>query len=77
MKQSKKKLLRKLQREEMNLNEAIIKLEAFIDSEDYHTLEWKQQNLLTGQHSAMLLYQRYLLDRINDIEGGHNEINKD
>lgn len=72
MKQSKKKLIRKLKREEINLNESIKKCEAFMKTEDFKSIDFKQRVLLQGQHSTMLLYQRYLLDRINDLELNHD-----
>lgn len=69
MKQSKKKLIRKLQNEELNLNSNIEKLISFMESEDYKDVEALQKSLLSGQLAAMRLYQKYLLDRINDLEG--------
>ena len=68
-----KKLIKKLKKEQNDLNEKLHKLDLFITKQDdSQTISDLQLNLLKIQHDAMSNYSNVLGMRINDLEEHHD-----
>lgn len=71
-----KELIKKLKKEQDDLNEKIHKLDLFITKQDkIQTISDLQLNLLNVQCDAMSAYSNVLGMRINDLEE-HHESNR-
>ena len=71
-----KELIKKLKKEQDDLNEKIHKLDLFITKQDkIQTISDLQLNLLNVQRDAMSAYSNVLGMRINDLEE-HHESNR-
>lgn len=70
-----KELIKKLKKEQEDLNEKLHKLDLFITKQDdSQTISDLQLNLLSVQCDAMSAYSNVLGTRINDLEeNGDNE----
>lgn len=67
------KLIKKLKKEQDDLNKKMLKLLFFIaDQEINQTISDNQLNLLKIQHDAMANYSNVLEMRINDLEEYHD-----
>ena len=68
-----KKLIKKLKKEQEDLNEKLHKLDLFITKQDdSQTISDLQLNLLKIQHDAMSNYSNVLGMRISDLEEHHD-----
>ncbi len=68
-----KELIKKLKKEQDELNKKMLKLLFFIaDQEINQTISDYQLNLLKIQHDAMANYSNVLEMRINDLEEQHD-----
>lgn len=68
-----KELIKKLKKEQDELNKKMLKLLFFIaDQEDSQTISDYQLNLLKIQHDAMANYSNILEMRISDLEEQHD-----
>lgn len=68
-----KELIKKLKKEQNDLNEKLHKLDLFITKQDdSQTISDLQLNLLKIQHDAMSNYSNVLGMRINDLEEHHD-----
>ena len=68
-----KELIKKLEKEQDELNKKLWKLRFFIgDQKDSQTISDYQLNLLIAQHDAMSKYSDILGMRINDLEEDHD-----
>ena len=67
-----KELIKKLKKEQEDLNEKLHKLDLFIiKQDDSQTISDLQLNLLNVQRDAMSAYSNVLGMRINDLEEQH------
>lgn len=57
-----------LTKEHMEVTTRIVKLEKFMETDDYDGLEVKEQRLLVIQRNAMLVYADVLLQRIDEAK---------
>lgn len=68
-----KELIKKLKKEQDDLNEKLHKLDLFIiDQQDSQTISNHQLNLLNIQCDAMSVYSNVLGMRISDLEEQHD-----
>lgn len=68
-----KELIKKLEKEQDELNKKLWKLRFFIgDQKDSQTISDYQLNLLIAQHDAMSKYSDILGMRISDLEEDHD-----
>lgn len=57
-----------LTKEHMEVTKRIVKIEKFMETDDYEGLEAKEQRLLIIQRNAMLVYADVLLQRIDETK---------
>jgi hypothetical protein len=61
-------LKEKLAQERIELNEKISKLEDFITTDKFHSIDSVQQSLLNIQYSSMKTYSQCLLERLEWLD---------